>query len=82
MLTVADLGPSLRWRVCAVNVEEDGDNPPFDGVFEFCQAYAGATLGTLPAPVAVARWPWRCPQPCSLRLLLRRVCRRQRLRGN
>ena len=41
----------MRWGVCQVNVEEDGDNPPFDGVFEFCQAYAGATLCTLRAPV-------------------------------
>ena len=49
-----------------VNVEEDGDNPPFDGVFEFCQAYAGATLGTLRAPVASARWRLRQPQLYAL----------------
>lgn len=28
-----------------VNVEEDGDNPPFDGVYEFSQMYTGGTLG-------------------------------------
>ena len=35
---------SPRSRAPAGNVTEDGDNPPFDGLFENCQIYAGATL--------------------------------------
>ena len=53
-------GPAVfAFSLHLVNMDEDGDNPPFEGVFEFSQIYAGATLGTRAAAVCphAAQWP-------------------------